>query len=104
MRVLTGENRMTHDDASWHRSARNGAGDAALTSGMVSMVFALVPLVGDVVALPAAVAAVVLGLLGIFRADRGEATNGGKALTGTLLGAVTAFITLLTVAATGAAG
>lgn len=79
---------------------RNGPGSAALVLGIVAFVFALVPIVGDFVSVPTAVLAVVFGVVGLLRAERGVATNGGAALAGAVLGFVSGFITLLVVAAT----
>ncbi|MCE0487270.1 hypothetical protein [Ornithinimicrobium sediminis] len=92
------------DDSPWRSSERNGAGDAAFTLGVLAMVFVFVPIVGDLVAVPSALAAVVLGAVGIVRAEQGLATNPGKALSGALLGVLSAFITFVTVAAMGTFG
>lgn len=95
---------MAQDNTPWRPPARNGAGDAAFTMGVLAMVFVFVPIVGDFVALPSAVGAVLLGVLGVVRAERGVATNPAKALTGALLGVVSAFITFVTLAAMGTFG
>lgn len=86
------------------RYPRNGAGDAALTAGVVALVFSLVPIVGEYVAIPAAVAATVLGLIGFIRADQGLATNPWKALIGAVLGLVAGFILFISFAAMGTFG
>lgn len=95
---------MTRDYTPWRPPERNGAGDAAFTLGVVAIVFVFVPIVGDFIALPSALGAVVLGVVGVIRAERGLATNPGKALAGALLGMVAAFITFVTVAAMGTFG
>ena len=95
---------MAQDYTPWRPPARNGAGDAAFTLGVLAMVFVFVPIVGDFVALPSALGAVVLGVVGIVRAERGVATNPGKALTGAFLGVVSTFITFVTLAAMGTFG
>jgi hypothetical protein len=79
---------------------RNGAGSLALVLGLIAVVFAFVPIVGEFVALPAALMAVVLGLVGMRRVEIGLATNGRQALTGSILGITSGFITFLIFAAT----
>ncbi len=66
------------------RPARNGVGIAALVLGILALVTAIT-LIGGVVL---GVVAIVLGLVGRGRARRGEATNGGMATTGIVLGLV----------------
>jgi len=81
---------------------RNGYGVTAMVLGIVAVVSVftgwLVPL-----ALATGVLATVFGVLGRRRAARGEATDGGQALAGLILGpigiglavlAITAFLTL----------
>jgi hypothetical protein len=97
--VRTGESAMSQQVPST-APPRNSLGSAALVLGIVALVFALVPIVGDFVSVPAAVLAVVLGVVGLLRAEKGVATNGGAALAGVVLGFVAGFITLLVVAAT----
>lgn len=79
---------------------RNGLGALALLVGAVALAFAFVPVIGEFVAAPAAVSAVVLGMLGLGRADRGQATNAGQALTGGILGLTAGFIVFLVFIAT----
>ena len=79
---------------------RNGPGGAALLLGLIAVVFALIPIVGEFVAAPAALLAIVLGLVGLGRVDQGIATNGGQALAGSVLGVVAGFIVFLVMAAT----
>ncbi len=78
---------------------RNGAGRAALILGLVALVFTFVPIIGDFIAIPAAICAIVAGLIGFDRADRGLATNRRDALIGASLGALTLLITLFILAA-----
>ncbi len=92
------------DYSPWRPPERNGVGDAAFTLGVLAVVFALVPIVGDFVSLPSALGAVVLGAIGMDRADRGLATNPNKAMAGVLLGVFSAFITFITFAAMGTFG
>lgn len=84
------------------RYPRNGAGDAALTVGIVAVLCALLPIVGDYVALPVAVLAIVLGGVGYVRTERGTATNPWKAMSGGLLGVVAVLIVFTNYAAGGA--
>jgi hypothetical protein len=62
-------------------SAGNGLGTAALILGILAVVSGVF-LIGAVFG----IVAIVLGLVGRGRARRGQATNGGAALAGTLLG------------------
>lgn len=66
--------------------------------GVVALLFTFVPVVGEFVAAPAALLAVVLGLVGLGRVWRGAATNAAEAVTGSLLGTVSG-LTLLLIAA-----
>jgi hypothetical protein len=79
---------------------RNGAGEFALVMGIVAALFSIVPIVGEFVAAPASVLAVVLGCIGIKRADDGLATNPGQAWLGVGLGVAGGFVTLLVFAVT----
>lgn len=74
---------------------RNGVGGAAMVSGVVAVVFAFVPIVGEFVAVPAALLAIALGLIGLGRVERKVATNGGEALAGCILGVVAGFVLFL---------
>lgn len=76
-------------------------GDAALTCGVLALVFAFVPIIGDVVTVPTAVMAVVLGVLGVVRGDQGLESSPNKAFAGVLLGVIATFITFMTFAAMG---
>lgn len=74
---------------------RNGAGSTALVFGVVAFVFAFVPVIGEFVALPAAIAAMVLGWIGFERAEDGEATNSSQAIAGGVLGLIAGLVVLL---------
>ncbi|WP_175407155.1 DUF4190 domain-containing protein [Streptomyces sp. TRM64462] len=67
------------------QSARNGLGIAALVLGIIGTVSGLIPLFFWLAGILGLIA-LILGLVGRGRAKRGEATNKGVALTGTLLG------------------
>ena len=63
--------------------------------GVTSLVLAIIALVGScsvIGGLVLGIAAVVLGVLGRGRVQRGEATNGGVALTGIILGALAVLV------------
>lgn len=79
---------------------RNGPGSTALVLGVVALVFAFVPIVGEFVAAPSALLAIVLGLVGLGRVEKGVATNGGQALAGSILGLAAGLILFLVFAAT----
>ena len=66
---------------------RNGIGVAALVFGVVALVLDLLLLVAPLGALQGLVA-VLLGILGLMRANRGEADNRGQAVAGLVTGAV----------------
>lgn len=63
---------------------RNGLGIAALVVGIIALVGSF-SIVGGILL---GIVAVVLGFVGRARARRGEATNGGTALAGIIVGAV----------------
>ena len=63
--------------------AGNGLGTAALVLGIIAVLLGVV-LIGGLFGL----VAIVLGIVGRGRARRGQATNGGAALAGALLGAL----------------
>lgn len=67
-----------------HPTPRNGAGIAALVVAIAGIVTAL-SVVGGVIL---GIVAVVLGFVGHGRAKRGEADNGGVAISGIVLGAL----------------
>jgi hypothetical protein len=67
---------------------RNGVGIAALIVGILGLLLSVTVFLG----IPLGILAVVLGLAGRGRAKRGEATNGGFALAGTILGVVAVLV------------
>ena len=62
-------------------------GTASLVVGVVALVLAVL-LIFFPIAFVLGIIAVILGALGIRRADRGEATNRGHALSGLICGAI----------------
>ncbi len=79
---------------------RNGAGELSLVMGIVAFVFSFLPIVGEFIAAPAAVVAVIAGSVAIIRTERGQATNPAHAWCGIGLGVAGGAITLLVFAAT----
>jgi hypothetical protein len=75
---------------------RDGAGNLALIAGIVAVVCAFVPFVGDFVTIPAGVIAVVSGWIGLGRAVEGDASNGRDAVIGAALGGIGLFVVFLT--------
>jgi hypothetical protein len=69
------------------RADRNGLGTASLVLGILGLIFSVVPVIG-IVAWPLVILGLVLGLVGISRAGRGEATNKGVAIAGTVLSSI----------------
>lgn len=78
---------------------RNGAGSTALVAGIIAVVFALVPFVGDVVTIPAGLVAVVCGWIGVDRVEKGVASNQRDAVIGAGLGMAALFVVFLMFAA-----
>jgi hypothetical protein len=66
---------------------RNGMGTAALVLGVVALVLVLLLLFSPVGAF-LGLLAVLFGILGIIRANRGEADNRGQAVAGLVTGAI----------------
>lgn len=79
---------------------RNGVGNVAFVAGIVALACAFVPFVGDFVAVPAGVVAVVCGWIGLGRVDKGTATNHRDAVLGAALGGAALFVVSLMFAAT----
>lgn len=79
---------------------RNGAGEFSLVMGIVAAAFSFFPIIGEFVAAPASVLAVVSGSIGIRRVEGGLATNPGVAWLGVGLGIAAGFMTLLVFVAT----
>lgn len=82
-------------------SSPGSFGGAALTCGVLALVFAFVPIIGDAVTIPTALLAMGFGTLGVIRGDQGLESSPNKAFAGALLGLVAAFLTVMTFAAIG---
>jgi len=66
----------------------NRPGESALVLGIIAVLGLFVPAVGDYIAAPGALAAMVLGFIGMRRHETGRATTAGGAVAGVILGAV----------------
>ena len=88
---------MDHDDG----LVRSGGqvGDGALSLGAVAVLFVFVPVVGDFVAVPAALAAVGLGLVGFLSEEGTGVGSAWKAVVGGSAGLLCLFTVLITFAA-----
>ncbi|MBS9376274.1 hypothetical protein [Rhodococcus sp. B50] len=86
---------MTGDDVPY----RNMVGSAALIAGIIAVVIAFVPLVGDLVTIPADGIAVVCGWTGVGRVEKGLASNQRDAVIGAGLGTAALFVVFLMFAA-----
>jgi uncharacterized membrane protein HdeD (DUF308 family) len=69
------------------RTRKNGAGTAALVIGVVALVLAVLVIFFPLAAL-LGIAAAIFGMVGIGRANRGEADNKGHAVAGVVTGLV----------------
>lgn len=76
-------------------------GERALPLGVVALVLSLVPVVGDLLAVPVALAALLLGLAAFAHEDAGPLRACWRPVLGALVGAVTLLTVLLTLAAVG---
>lgn len=83
-----------YGQTAWQSAPANGMGVTAMVLGILSV--CLFCLYG-VVAIVLGVLALIFGILGRKRAQRGEATNGGMALAGIILGSVGIVIGLVVV-------
>ncbi|MCX4672658.1 hypothetical protein OG453_39470 [Streptomyces sp. NBC_01381] len=92
---------MSHkDDEPRGGAPGNRLGDIALPLGIVALVGSFIPVLGDFVAAPLGLLALVLGALGVWKNERGLATNFGPSLIGATLGALALLIVLLLFAVT----
>lgn len=69
------------------QAARNGLGVAALILGIIGALSGI-PMILFWLAGPLGILALIFGLVGLSRAKKGQATNKGVAVTGTILGAL----------------
>ncbi|NJP65312.1 hypothetical protein [Streptomyces spiramenti] len=80
---------------------RNRPGELSLSLGLVALVFSFVPTLGELIAVPTGLAALVLGVVGARRCERGEAANLGWSLAGAALGVIALLIVVLVIAVVG---
>lgn len=71
------------------------AGDYALAFGSISILSTLIPTIGDFIAVPAAIVAVVCGVVGIRCHEAGLASKVIRATIGVLLGAAALLFVVL---------
>ncbi|QUH00064.1 hypothetical protein HUO13_03875 [Saccharopolyspora erythraea] len=77
---------------------RNGFGTTALILGICAAATGWIPLIG-IVAWPLSILGLIFGVLGIVRASKGQATNKGQAVTGTVLAVLGLVFCIIYVAA-----
>lgn len=82
--------------------SRNGLGTAGFVLGLVGLIFAFIPIIG-IIAWPLTILGLVFGIVGTLRANRGQASNKGLAITAVVLSAIGLVICVLWTAAFGKA-
>lgn len=88
------------DDARPPRRGRRSPGDLSLALGLIALLCALIPIIGDVLAVPPGLAAVVLGYVGVSRHDRGLEHRALPAYAGAGLGAIALLLVAVSLIAT----
>ncbi|GAB7033054.1 DUF4190 domain-containing protein [Streptomyces sp. NPDC021749] len=81
------------------QQARNGLGIAALILGIIGALSGI-PMILFWLAGPLGILALIFGLVGMSRAKKGQATNKGVAITGTILGALALILAVVGVIVT----
>ncbi|BDM66758.1 hypothetical protein HEK616_02450 [Streptomyces nigrescens] len=81
------------------QQARNGLGIAALILGIIGALSGI-PMILFWLAGPLGILALIFGLVGMSRAKKGQATNKGVAITGTILGALSIILAVVGVIVT----
>ncbi|WP_341867693.1 DUF4190 domain-containing protein [Amycolatopsis kentuckyensis] len=81
---------------------KNGLGTAGFVLGLVGLIFAFIPIIG-VIAWPMVILGLIFGIVGTLRANRGQASNKGLAITAVVLSAIGLVICVLWTAAFGKA-
>ncbi|MEU8637800.1 DUF4190 domain-containing protein [Amycolatopsis sp. NPDC048633] len=81
---------------------KNGLGTAGFVLGLVGLVFAFIPIIG-VIAWPLVILGLIFGVVGTLRANRGQASNKGLAITAVVLSALGLVICVIWTAAFGKA-
>lgn len=80
--------------------ARNGFGTTGFVLGLLSVLFAWIPIIG-LIAWPLAILGLIFGILGIRRASHGVATNRGLSIAGAVLAAIGLVICIAWIGFTG---
>lgn len=88
------------DDARPPPRGRRSPGDLSLALGLIALLCALIPIIGDVLAMPPGLAAVVLGYAGVSRHDRGLEHRALPAYAGAALGAIALLLVAVSLIAT----
>lgn len=99
-----------HDDLSADRPAgppadgpavrpRHALGDLALAAGVGALGVTVLPVIGEVLAVPVGILALTLGLVGLGRWERGLEHGPVRAAAGALLGAAALVVVLVVVLA-----
>ena len=91
-----------HPATGEHRTHRSGG--YALLFGLLALACALIPVIGDLAAVPIAVIAVICGVAGVGHYDAGRAPRMLPALAGAILGAIALLIVLVSFIATSPLG
>lgn len=79
---------------------KNGLGTAGFVLGLVGLIFAFIPLIG-IIAWPLTILGLIFGIVGTLRANRGQASNKGMAITAVVLSAIGLVICVIWTAAFG---
>jgi hypothetical protein len=81
---------------------KNGLGTAGFVLGLVGLIFAVIPIIG-IIAWPLTILGLIFGVIGTLRANRGQASNKGLAITAVVLSAIGLVICVIWTAAFGKA-
>jgi hypothetical protein len=81
---------------------KNGLGTAGFVLGLVGLIFAFIPIIG-VIAWPMVILGLIFGIVGTLRANRGQASNKGLAITAVVLSVLGLVICVVWTAAFGKA-
>lgn len=76
------------------------AGGYALGFGVLAVLCALIPVIGDIVAVPVAVLAIIVGAIGVGHYDAGRTPRLLPSAAGALLGAIALLLTAVSFVAT----
>jgi hypothetical protein len=84
------------------REPQNGLGIAGFVLGLVGLLFSFIPIIG-MIAWPMVIIGLVLGIVGLSKANNGQANNKGMAISGIALSALGLVVCILWVAVFGKA-